>query len=78
MINDLKISLKTSKRDEIPPERFAKMILEHPILLLAQQQSFRICRREFFCPVQDCRPHKLITLLGRLAMHIQTFRFATK
>jgi hypothetical protein len=78
MINDLKISLKTLKRDEIPPKRFAKVTLEDPILLLAQQRSFQIYRREFFCPIKDCRPHKLTTSLGRLATHIQTFHFATK
>jgi hypothetical protein len=47
MINDLKISLKTLKRDEIPSKRFAKVMLEDLILLPAQQWSFRICRREF-------------------------------
>jgi hypothetical protein len=78
MINDLKISLKTFKRDKIPPKRFAKVMPEDPILLLAQQRSFGIYRREFFCPIQDCRPHKLITSLGRLVAHIQTFHFATK
>jgi hypothetical protein len=78
MINDLKTSLKTFKRDEIRPKRFAKVMLEDPILLLAQQRSFRICRREFFCPIQDRRPHKLIISLGRFAKHIQTFHFATK
>jgi hypothetical protein len=70
MINDLKTLLKTSKREEISPKRFAKVMLEDLILLLAQQRSFPICRREFFCPIQDYRPHKLITSLGRLATHI--------
>jgi hypothetical protein len=78
MISDLKIFLKTFKREEISPKRFPKVMLEDPILLLAQQQSFRICRREFFCPIQDCRPHKLITSLGRLAAYIQTFYFAMR
>jgi hypothetical protein len=78
MINDLKISLKTFKRYEIPPKRFAKVMLEDPILLLVQQRSFRIYQREFFCPIQDCHPHKLITSLGKLATHIQTLHFATK
>jgi hypothetical protein len=78
MINDLKILLKTFKREEISPKRSVKVMLEDPILLLAQQRSFRICRREFFCPIRDYRPHKLITSLGRLATHIQTFHFATK
>jgi hypothetical protein len=48
MIKDLKRSLKTFERDEIPPKRFAKVILEDLILLLlAQQRSFRICRKDF-------------------------------
>jgi hypothetical protein len=34
MIKDLKILLKTFKRDEIPPKRFTKVMLEDPILLL--------------------------------------------
>jgi hypothetical protein len=35
MISDLKILLKTFKREEISPKRFAKVMLEDPILLLA-------------------------------------------
>jgi hypothetical protein len=78
MNNDLKILLKAFKREEISLKQFAKVMLEDPILLLAQQRSFRIYRREFFCPIQDCRPHKLITSLGKLATHIHIFHFATK
>jgi hypothetical protein len=78
MMIDLKILLKTFKREELSPKRFAQVMLEDPILLLAQQPSFRICRREFFCPIQDCRLHTLIASLGRLATHIQIFHFATK
>jgi hypothetical protein len=67
------------ERDEIPPKRFTEVTLDDPILLLlAQHRSFRICRSEFFCPVQDCRPHKPITSLGRLATHLQAFHNATK
>jgi hypothetical protein len=43
MISDLKISLKTFKRDEIPLKRFIKVMLEDPTLRLAQQRSFQIC-----------------------------------
>jgi hypothetical protein len=35
MINNLKILLKTFKREEISPKPFAKVMLEDPILLLA-------------------------------------------
>jgi hypothetical protein len=53
--------------------------LEDPILLLlAQHRSFRICRKEFFCPIQECHPHKPILSLGRLAIHIQVLHGATK
>jgi hypothetical protein len=34
--------------------------------------------KEFFCPIQIYRPHKPITLLGRLVTHIQTIHGATK
>jgi hypothetical protein len=78
MINDLKIFLKTFKREEISPKRFAEVMLEDLILMLANQRSFRICRREFFCSILDCRPHKLIASLGRLATHTQIFHFAMK
>jgi hypothetical protein len=51
MINDLKRSLETFKRDEIPPRRCAKVMLEDPTLLpLAQQRTFRISRRDFYLP----------------------------
>jgi hypothetical protein len=38
MINDLKILLKTFRREEISPKRFAKVIVKDPILLLAITQ----------------------------------------
>jgi hypothetical protein len=56
MMNGLERLLETFERDEIPPKRFAKVMLEDPTLLLAQHRSFRIFRREFFCPIQDYRP----------------------
>jgi hypothetical protein len=79
MVNDLEALLDEFKHEEIPPDRFAEVILEDPILLLlAQHRSFRICRSEFFCPEEGCRPNKPITSLGRLAIHLQTFHDATK
>jgi hypothetical protein len=37
-----------------PARKICRELLEAPILLLlAQHRSFRICRREFFCPIQD-------------------------
>jgi hypothetical protein len=79
VLNGLERLVETFQKDEIPPKRFVKVTLEDPnVLLLAQQQSFRICRRAFFCPIQDCRLHKLIPSLGSLAAHIKTFHGAMK
>jgi hypothetical protein len=79
IINNFKKLMKDFERDEIQPERFTEVTLDDPILLLlAQHRCFRICRSEFLCPVQDCRPHKLITSLGRLATHLQAFHNAIK
>jgi hypothetical protein len=79
MIDNLEQLMETFEREEIPPERFTEAMLEDPILLLlAQHRSFRICRREFICLIQGYRPHKPITLLGRLASHIQPCHGATK
>jgi hypothetical protein len=79
MVEDLERLLERFERSEIPLENQVEAKLEDPILLLlAQHRSFRICRREFFCPIQECRPHKPITSLGRLAIHIQTFHGAAK
>jgi hypothetical protein len=78
MINDRERLQKAFERDEIQPGRFAEEALEPPILLLAQYRSFRISRREFFCPIQNYRPHKPVPSLGRLTTHIQTFHRATK
>jgi hypothetical protein len=79
LANDLEALLEEFQREEISPERFAEVTLEDPILLLlAQHRSFRICRSEFFCPEEGCRPHKPITSLGRLATHLQTFHGVTK
>jgi hypothetical protein len=59
---DLELMLDEFERYEIPPTRFAQVTLDDPILLLlAQHRSFRICRSDFFCPVQDCDPFKPIT-----------------
>jgi hypothetical protein len=79
MINDLAALMDEFERGEIPPDRFVQVTLDDPIiLLLAKHRSFRICRKEFFCPIQVCRPHKPITSLGRLASHFQTFHNAPK
>jgi hypothetical protein len=79
MVNHLETLLHTCEEEEVPEERLIKERLEDPILsLLAQYRSFQICRSRFFCPVQECRLHKPITSLGRLATHLQTFHGATK
>jgi hypothetical protein len=50
--NDLENLLDTFERDEIPPESWADVKLNDPILLsLAQHRSFRISRNHFFCPI---------------------------
>jgi hypothetical protein len=79
MLADLEGLLKKFEEDEVPPEYFVKVTLEDPVLLLLpQHRSFRICRREFFCPEENCRSRKPIKTLGQLATHMQTIHGASK
>jgi hypothetical protein len=76
---DLERILETFEQDEILQERLTEATFDDPILLLlAQHRSFRISRKEFFCPIQNCRPRKPITSLRRLATRMQTFHGAPK
>jgi hypothetical protein len=75
MTVDLERILKTFEQDEIPQERLPEATHDDSIpLLLVQHRSFRMCRKEFFCPIEDYRPYKPITSLRTLATHIQTCR----
>jgi hypothetical protein len=72
---DLERTLETFEQNEIRQERLPEATHDDLILFsLVQHRSFRICRKEFFGPIQDCRPYKPITLLRRLVTHMQRCR----
>jgi hypothetical protein len=76
---ELEALLRRFEEEEIPPELFAPVQLDDPLLLLlAQHRSFRICRREFFCPDERCRSAREITSIGRLTNHMQLEHGASK
>jgi hypothetical protein len=57
--------------DEISPDQFAEVSLASPVLLLlAQHRSFKICRKELFCPEENFRLRKKIKTIGKLATHL--------
>jgi hypothetical protein len=67
------------REEVVPEEKMIEVKLEDPILLFpAQHRSFRACRRQPFCPDEQCRSRKKITTLGRLATHLQLEPGATK
>jgi hypothetical protein len=47
-------------------------------LLLAQQRSFRICRKDIFCPDEHCPSTKKIGTIQKLTTHIQVEHSVTK
>jgi hypothetical protein len=77
---ELETRLKNFEEDEIGMEEQSEYLsIERPILqLLAQCGSFRICRREFFCPDESCIQTKKLKTLGRLMNHMQTKHGASK
>jgi hypothetical protein len=78
-LGELESLLRSFQEDEIEEEHFAQVSLQDPVLLLlAQHRSFRICRRELFCPVEKCRYAKPFTSVGQMANHIQSKHGATK
>jgi hypothetical protein len=77
---ELETLLKNFEEDEIGMEEKSEYLsLEKPILqLLAQSRSFRICRRELFCPDENCIQTKKLKTLGQLMNHTQTKHGASK
>jgi hypothetical protein len=76
---ELEALLDSFMEDEVSPEHLAHVSLEDPILLLlAQHRSFRICRRELFCPDEKCHPSKPIRNVRQLAAHMQTMHGASQ
>jgi hypothetical protein len=77
---ELETLLKNFKEHEIGIEKQSEyLFLERPILqLLAQSRSFRICRRELFCPDENCIQTKKLKTLGQLTNHTHTKRRASK
>jgi hypothetical protein len=64
--------LQAFEEDEIPAEMFEDVTLQHPLLLiLAQHRSFRLCRKEIFCPVEGCPSTRRISTIQKLATHLQ-------
>jgi hypothetical protein len=75
----LEILLRSFEEDEAQPEQFTQVSFQDPIfLLLAQHRSFRICRREIFCPIENCHPRKPFVTFGKLTNHMQTAHGASK
>jgi hypothetical protein len=69
---ELETLLSSFEKAEIPLDKLVEPSLEDPVLLLlAQHWSFRICRRDFFCPEENCRPKWPITTLGKLISHLK-------
>jgi hypothetical protein len=77
---ELETLLRSFEEHEVPPEeQIAEVSLEDPILLLlAQSRSFRICRRELFCPDESCHLTKRFNGLGQLTNRMQTKHGATR
>jgi hypothetical protein len=77
---ELETLLKEFEENEDGVNEQAEFIfLERPILqLLAQSRSFRICRREVFCPDERCVQNKKFKSLGQLSNHMQAKHGATK
>jgi hypothetical protein len=70
-MEELETLLRSFEENEIQPEQFAQVSLQDPVLLLlAQHRSFRICRREIFCPIENCHPRKPLKTLGQLTNHM--------
>jgi hypothetical protein len=71
--------LDSFRMEEVPEESLVPVSLEDPILLLlAQHRSFRICRREFFCPEENCHPSRPIRNVKQLAVHMQSVHGASE
>jgi hypothetical protein len=68
----LEETLQSFRDEEIRPDDFAQVTLQDPLLLLlAQHRSFRICRKEIFCPAEDCPSTRKIGTIQKLTTHLQ-------
>jgi hypothetical protein len=57
---------------ELPETSRSEINLSDPIVaLLSQSRSFRVCRREIFCPVEGCAHPREIRTIGKLALHLR-------
>jgi hypothetical protein len=71
--------LQSFEDNEIPFEAVGEVTLEHPLLLiLAQHRSFRLCRKEIFCPIDGCPTKKKIGTIQKLMTHLQVEHGVTK
>jgi hypothetical protein len=77
---ELETLLKNFEEDKIGMEEQSEYLsLEKPILqLLPQGRSFRICRRELFCPDENCIQTMKLKTLGQLMNHMQIEHRASK
>jgi hypothetical protein len=77
---ELETLLKKFEEDEIGVNEQSEYLpLERPILqLLTQSRSFRICRRDLFCPDESCIQTGKFRTLGQLTNHTQSKHGAIK
>jgi hypothetical protein len=64
--------LRSFEENEIPTGQFGEVTLQDPVLLvLAQHRSFRLCRKNIFCPIEGCPSTRKIGTVQKLMAHLQ-------
>jgi hypothetical protein len=75
---ELEEILRIFEEQELPEEMKTEEGLDDPIvLLLVQARSFRMCRREWKCPLDNCRNQRFRAVMS-MAHHLQMDHHFTK